>query len=433
MKSSFDFLRSKFTKDSALEMSWVISGHFTSVIISFVIIKFLSGMGTEEYGIYVLVLTAAAFIGIVYGPLQQTFIRFYYDYLNQNLVTQYLNIVTKYLFSVSGIFFVCVMIFSFLFGDETGYDLPGYFSLLAGFYIIILKINEFYNSGLNVIRRRKENAIFQGLEKLAVLIFLLAFYYSGDLNLINVFLSLNIIAVTALIIKIFVFKKFAGKSDRKPDGNEKKIKTTLLAYTTPFLIWAVAGWLQLNGEKWIINGILSTSDVGIYALMMNIVTALLALPNTVLGEFITPIIFKNYSDLSNTENVKSGSYYIKLTILIVAGLTVFSTLITYLIGEELIILLSSKSYTAHWYLLPLLCFGTGLFLIGQAQTLLGMALNKPQKYVFVKVATGILSVFINFLLIKNYGIDGVAYTLIMIGVFYSAYTFFINRSLAKYT
>src|SRR5690606_39654378 len=154
MKSSIDFLRSRFTKDSALEMGWVVTGHLTSVILSFVILKILSGMGTADYGIYVLVLTAAAFIGIVYGPLQQAFIRFYYDYLNQNLITPYLRIVTKYLFSVSLIFFICVLIFAVFFGDETGNNLPFYFFLLAGFYIIILKLNEFYNSGLNVIRRR---------------------------------------------------------------------------------------------------------------------------------------------------------------------------------------------------------------------------------------------------------------------------------------
>jgi len=431
MKSSIDFLRSRFTKDSALEMGWVVTGHLTSVILSFVIIKILSGMGTADYGIYVLVLTAAAFIGIVYGPLQQAFIRFYYDYLNQNLITPYLRIVTKYLFSVSLIFFICVLIFAVFFGAEPGNNLPFYFFLLAGFYIIILKLNEFYNSGLNVIRRRKENAIFQGLEKFSVLIFLLAFLYSENLNLINVFFALNIIAAASLLIKVFVFRKYAGKSESEINDKSSKIKSNLITYTTPFLIWAVAGWLQLNGEKWIINGILSTSDVGIYALMMNIVTALLALPNTVLGEFITPIIFKNYSDPSNIENVQTGFYYIKFTIIIVAALTAFSTLITYLIGEKLIILLSSMSYTMHWYLLPLLCFGTGLFLIGQAQTLLGMALNKPQKYVFVKVATGILSVFINFLLIEKFGIDGVAYTIIMMGVFYSVYTFFINRRLIK--
>jgi len=58
-------------------------------------------------------------------------------------------------------------------------------------------------------------------------------------------------------------------------------------------------------------------------------------------------------------------------------------------GRELIILISSRDYVVYWYLLPLLCLGTGLFLTGQAQTVFGMALNQPKKYLMPKISIGI--------------------------------------------
>ena len=42
-------------------MSWVFFGQVFSVGLGFVILKLLSGLGPENYGIYTLVLTIAAF------------------------------------------------------------------------------------------------------------------------------------------------------------------------------------------------------------------------------------------------------------------------------------------------------------------------------------------------------------------------------------
>jgi O-antigen/teichoic acid export membrane protein len=115
--------------------------------------------------------------------------------------------------------------------------------------------------------------------------------------------------------------------------------------------------------------------------------------------------------------------------LIIFILTIFSTFVTYFWGKELIILISNKSYTVYWYLLPLLCFGTGLFLTGQAQTVLGMALNLPRKYLAPKISIGIVSIILNLLSIKYFGINGVAYTIMIIGILYVAYIAFVNKKI----
>jgi len=172
-------------------------------------------------------------------------------------------------------------------------------------------------------------------------------------------------------------------------------------YATPFLIWAVAGWMQLNGEKWIINGILTLKDVGIYAIMMAIVNALVVIPSNVINEFATPIIFQKYADLENIKNMEKGYTYIKIIMLLVFILSIISTVVTYFFAEDLILIISSKDYINYWYLLPLLTFGTSLFYLGQTQTILGMALDKPKKYLPPKILIGILAIVFNFVVYKN--------------------------------
>jgi len=254
-----------------------------------------------------------------------------------------------------------------------------------------------------------------------------------SLTLNNIIIFICIATLLFIAIKIITFKKFipSGIEIEKAEilEQQKVIRKRVLIYVTPFLIWATAGWMQLNGEKWIINGILSVREVGVYAIMMAIVNALVVVPSNVINEFATPIIYQNFADLGNLENMEKGHAYIKIIMLLVFTLSIISTILTYFFAEDLIITISSKEYLNYWYLLPLLTFGTGLFYIGQTQTILGMALDKPRKYLLPKILIGIFAIVFNLLFIKTFGLNGVAYTIILIGFIYVIHINFINRKI----
>ncbi len=429
----FLLVRSKLNAGSISELSWVFAGQAANVIFSFVIVKILSAMGPKQYGIYALVVTVAVFVGMsFFGPLAQGFLRFYYHYLEKSLSNLFTNLVYRILITASLVLLVGTLI---LFGVSStiNFSEPAGFFLIAGIYVIAAKLTEFFNSLLNLIRMRKENAILQGSEKLFTILLYLGLMYFKILNLTGVFICLSIIMLMFSAIKHFIFQK--NLSTEQNIGNtslkssKSEMKSELFLYMAPFLIWGFSGWLQLNGEKWIINGLLSTYDVGIYAAMMALVNGLVIVPNNIISDFATPIIFKQYADMRNEENINVGFHYIRLNMLIIFLLTIFSTLITWLWGRELIILISSRDYVVYWYLLPLLCLGTGLFLTGQAQTVFGMALNKPKKYLMPKISIGLFSIVLNFIFIKYFGINGVAYTVLSIGILYVTYIALVNKKI----
>ena len=232
----------------------------------------------------------------------------------------------------------------------------------------------------------------------------------------------------ALLRLNYFRKNISGNTVDNEKISESKVKNEIYSYIYPFIIWGQASWLQLNGEKWIIADFLSTSDVGIYAVMISLVNALISIPSNYISEFLTPIIFKNFSDFSNTDNLETGKNYIKINILIVTAITILVTVITNFIGSNLIILISNISFASYSYLLPFLCIGVGLFNIGQAMTILGLSFNKPKIYIAPKIIIGLFSLLSNIMFILWFGIDGIAYSSIIIGIGYILLISFINKT-----
>lgn len=415
------------------EILWVIAGQSLNVILGFAIIKILSRMGTESYGNYALIITFAALLGLIfYGPLQQGFIRFYYVYSAKGSANIYASLLIKIILTSFSIFILIAIAIGLL-KDFISIPFSFLFVLAASAFVIISKISETFNSLFNLLRKRRENAIIQFGEKAIQVILLLILFNQKRLFLVEVISLFLFTSIVFGILKMILFRKFLPDEKKTPSENfvneKNEMRRTTIAYIIPFLIWGISGWLQSNGERWIISGLLSVSDVGVYAIMMSLVNVLVAIPNNMIVEFATPIIFQQYSDLTDKIKIKTGFRYIKLITLVVFILSIFSAAVTFFIGKTFIELISSKSFSTYWQLLPFLCLGTGLYLTGQAQAYLGMALNLPKKYLLPKIMIGVLSIVFNFIFIKTFGINGIAYTILLTGLLYLLHISFINKKI----
>ncbi len=428
----FQIIKSKINFDSATEMGWVIFGQSINVILGFLIIKLISRIGPEQYGVYALIITIAAVLGLFYGAFLQGFLRYYYHYEELNRKDELIKLMFRFLGLTLLIFLLLTILISILF--------PVYFTeyttaflLGAGLFVVASKLSEFFNSILNLIRKRKENALLQALERTLMIGVLLLLIWQHDLILLYILFAFSLIAFILALTKIFVFRKNVPSTGKTLilRENREEIIHTVMAYISPFLIWGAAGWFQMNGEKWIINGVLSVTDVGIYAIMMAVVNALVVIPNNIITEFTTPITFKQFADMNNKESIITGYTYIKINMAIILIITITATVLTFFLGEEIIILISSPKYAVYWYILPFLILGTGLFYTGQAQTLLGMGLSQPQKYLAPKIIIGVGSLGVNYFFISGFGLKGISYSILLIGLLYVLYITVVNRRILK--
>ncbi|MGE5806136.1 MAG: lipopolysaccharide biosynthesis protein [Ignavibacteria bacterium] len=416
-------------RNSSSELFWFTGGQIVILVLSFFTVKIISRIGTGEYGIYSLIITLSFLLSAVYyGPIQQGFTRFFYIYAEKNQTPLFTKMMIRFIFfSTIGLLAVVLPL---ALGIQSFFN-KNYLPLIlfTGTFISFSKSSEFFNASFNILRKRKENSVLQSLEKLAIIIVLLSLLFYKSLALLNILIGLSFVALIFSMLKYFFFKKSMHDTAASSKSVKKEIFTALITYSTPFLVWGLSGWLQLNSEKWIIAKMLSTSDVGIYSVMISLVAILIGIPNTLLNEFSLPIIFQQFTNLNEHEKTENGLNYIFILSWLVAALTVVSTIVTFFFGKYLILLISYKEYLIYYQLLPLLTFGTGLFLTAQTMINLGLALNSPKVYLIPKVSIGIISVVLSLILINYFGVKGAAYAVLTVGIIFFISISLINKKL----
>lgn len=418
-----------FEKFSANKSEIIVffGGQIFTVLLNFAIIKLIAQGGAEVYGEYILITTAAAFAGqLFYGPFQQGFIRQYYEAGNAGNLGLYHRLISA--FQLTGLILFLLLGGLFLLGSVilsgTGYVT---LILLALLFALTSKFSEFFGGLLNVARKREKNAVLQVTERALSLLLL---YFLLTYSAMKTEYIIPVLAVPLLIVGLIKARGFGWKYEKFSfrESLNSPAGKSLIRYSLPFILWGVAIWLQLNGEKWVISGFLTTADVGYYGLMFSLTNAFIALPSNLTNDLFLPLIFKNFS--VDQGDKKRGEFYIILSFLVVLALTAGTVILFYFAGDFLITVLGNASYTKYSPLLPWLALGSGLFYAGQALCSKGLAYNKPEIYLFPKMFAGVLSIILYYLFIQFYGMTGIIAAVALTGLIYLMMIFIVNRRIS---
>jgi O-antigen/teichoic acid export membrane protein len=288
---------------------------------------------------------------------------------------------------------------------------------------------------LNAMRLRREAALLQIAERVLIIVLLYALLANFQRRASSVMIALGIASALAVTIRLYIYlRALPGVSGDKLERNHllkenyREMYVNMLRYSSPFLVWGALSWLQSNGERWVINGMLTAADVGRYGLAANIVNSSAVVLFNILTQFITPIIFDKFSNESHGRT-NEGIGLIRLYGWCTFVLFAFTALMLFLFGEQLIRLLSTDAFVVDSSLLAVLTLGIGMFYIGQAQATVGLALKMPTAYIGVKVASAVLS--IAFYLAGCYwnGVIGIAMAILIVNSIYFVLTVNVNRSL----
>lgn len=412
------------------EFIWFASGQVMYLATNFLIVKAISNIGKDEFGVYVLILTVSSLLTqILYGPAQQSLVRYYYIAKSEAKTIGLTRLLFKFLNSLSGLLLIAGIVGTII---CSVLSLVYYRNLffLSAFFIIGSKYSDFFSAALNTIRQRKLNALLQISERGTIIILLVILYYAHAMSLFAVLFLSSLSYIVFGLVKKYRFKKSViAESENQNSGSQESAYDykPILRYAAPFSIWGTGGWLQQNSEKWIMADLLAIDKVGVYGLMITVINTLLAVPNNLLNDFTAPLIFKNFADLSDKNAVRRGNRFIFWNNMIVLGIAVVAVLAAMGFGALLLRIFGNSSYTTYSYLLPYFAGGTGLFLFGQSMCNRGLAMNQPNVYLFPKLLIGIISVILNYTFIKYAGIQGMAYASLLTGAIYLIHISLINR------
>ncbi len=420
----------RLTNDHVAQLSWLGWGQIISLVLSLVSIKLTTSIGPVGYGQFVLITSLGGLLSLsFFGPLEQGFVRYYFEFSkSEEQKSAYLRIVFNTLKIAAGILCligIVAVVIGIIFFQKTVL-----FMVSASVLIIISVISTPIAGLFNAMKLRREISIIQVLEKVFIVAFLLLAAATMALDLTFVMVAITSSMAIFLVVRIWIYLKQINVRSSKESINHLKSESgkKIIVYCLPFIFWGWLSWFQFNGERWVVNGFLTMTDVGKYGLSASIVNNSVVLAYGVFIQFLTPSIYDKFSTGNNAEK-KKGYGLIKTASLLTFVLFCAFGVLLYVGGEQIIHLLSTKEYVIDALLLFLLTVGLGIFYVGQTLALVGFALQKPSAYIIPKIVSAILSMAGYIIGCMWIGLFGIVISILVSNVVYLVSVMLINRKL----
>jgi O-antigen/teichoic acid export membrane protein len=188
------------------------------------------------------------------------------------------------------------------------------------------------------------------------------------------------------------------------------------AFSWPISCFGAFTWLQIASDRWALQAIASTRDVGLYAVLFQIGYYPISVATGMAMQFLAPIIFARAGDAKDSSRVSGVNHLSNRLMWLGIAITVLATGIAGLAHQEIFEVLVAKEFREVSYLLPWTVLAAGIFAAGQAVALNLMSQMRTRSMMVVKIGTAILGVALNFIGAYFYGVAGVA----VAGVLFSA-------------
>jgi len=418
------------------EFSWLAGGQLVSLLLSLVTVKLVTSIGPAGYGKFILATSIGGMLSLaLFGPLEQGYIRMYFYYGQDGKTRKiFFDSLLRVLSISSGVLLFCGAVFILIGHTLYGLEVP--FHAAAAIMILIAVLNIPINGMMNAMRMRKEGSMIQVGERLVIIVALGGTYLLWSLDATGVVLCMTFATSLSLIVRYVIYQNMStkgsqtGQTSPPPDANaiRKEIYSRIAQYVQPFIAWGVVSWVQSNGERWVIDSVMTKADVGRYGLAFSLVNSSAVMLVNVLGQFVTPIIFAKYSSPDPAEQEK-GKSLIRLNTWVTLMIFVAFAVILYFAGEQIIHLVSTRAFAMDGTVLFLLTMSLGMFYCGQAMTNIGLALNKPETYLRPKIIAAVLSAPMFYAGCTWNGVAGVVTAMVAVHSVYMLLIYNANRKL----
>lgn len=184
-------------------------------------------------------------------------------------------------------------------------------------------------------------------------------------------------------------------------GFRKRYLKYIVNFSVPNIPYLLSGVILSQFDRIIINNQMGSSEAGLYSFAYNIGMLQLMVSNAIHNAW-TPKYFANMHKNENSEIIKDASYFSRLMALAACFLILY--------GVEIGSVLSSSSYHASLYLIPLIVIGH--FFVGISPFNKNAILHAKKTYITaaMTLSAGLINIVLNVWLIPIYGVVAAAYS-----------------------
>jgi O-antigen/teichoic acid export membrane protein len=402
----------------AKEGSWLVLGQVVTVSGALVLVRVLTEyLDPEQYGQLALGLTVAGLVNqVVMGGIGVGIGRYYSIATEKQDLGNYLHAARQLLLYATG---VVVLIGLFLIGCLFWLGYSQWIGLGAA--ALILSVLSGYNSTIsgiqNAARQRAIVAFHGGLDawlKILIAVGVVIWFGASSTSVvIGYACSSLLITVSQLIL----LRRTIPQQQTRIQ-NRQQWTPQIWAYSLPFSTWGVFTWMQQVSDRWALQALSTTSDVGQYAVLFQLGFTPIALITGMAMSFFGPILYQRSGDATDhARNINVHRLGWRLAQLSLT-VTLLGFGITFALHERLFSLLVSSEYRGTSHMLPWIVLAGGMFSAGQMLALKLMSEMKPSAMTKAKLITALIGALLNVIGAALAGMQGVVGALVVFSGIY---------------
>jgi O-antigen/teichoic acid export membrane protein len=409
------------------EFFWITLGQAGAVVGAIVGVRLLTELlSPAAYGELTLGMTLATLVQqTILGPLSNGVTRFYAPAVEQKDLGGYLIAVRRLMLSATGIILLLTLF------AATGLLIARRSEWIAiAIAALIFAIVSGYNATLsgiqNAARQRSVVALHQGMESWAR--FLIAVGLLLWLGATSSMAMIGYAVAVTLVIgsQYLFFRRIIPAHVTAPEG-DRGWQAQIWNYSWPFAIFGVFTWAQLASDRWALNLLATTKEVGLYAVLFQLGYYPILMATGIVMQFFAPIFYNRAGDASDSRrNAEVSKLSWRLTWLALS-VTGAAFLLTLLFHAQIFRILVAREYGSVSHLLPWVMLAGGIFAAGQSLALNLMSQLKTRTMMAAKVVTALLGVVLNFAGAYWFGTPGIVVAGILFAVSYFLWMAFLSK------
>lgn len=393
-------LKKIINKESAIVLIYTCLSMFGLLIVMKLLTVYLT---QEEFGLYSLILSVLAFVGIFpFKALDQAILRYVSIARQANHFNIfYSNFIA--LFILLSLFYLLIFIMVKIFFSNSN------ILILYTNHIYALLVTEYFKSSLQTslaAERQRAKLLLSYALEISFKIGLILYFA----NSITIEIILYTFIFTNVLSSIYLFLQ--NKNDFDPYVITRKnfliYNRKLINFGYPFIIMAIFTWARDMSGRWIIDMYLDKSTVALFSVLTAIAMIIPAGIQTILSSYVVPIIYQR-------ENVQKG-FARKITNVIFITIPIFfstTALIVYEFSDTIISFFATDVYSVSPWILTTLFVSYSFYTLAMFSIYEILANEQSKLLIFPSILSGVVSIASGLILITQYGFEGAIYSYIL--------------------
>ncbi len=402
----------------AKEGSWLVIGQMITVLGSLVLVRVVTEhLEPTEYGQLALGLTLVGLVKqVAIGGILNGIGRYYSIASEKNELSAYAAAVWR-LVNWAALAVAAAGIIVIICLRVTGESRWSALIASAMVFALISSYNAAFSAMQNAARQRRVVTLHGGLDVLLKIPLALGLLFrlgnSGAVVVTGYALSSLLVVVSQwCFLRRLIPRTGSDLAARRSWFRQ------LWSFSLPFMSWGVFTWVQTSSDRWFLGAFAQITDVGLYAVLLQLGYAPVAVITAVMVDFISPVLYQHSGDASDGERNHTVHRLVWRITSLCLILTLLLSLFTLGLHEVIFRYLVAVHYRQASYLLPWLVLAGGLYATGQVLSLKLLSELRSHSLIRVKITTALLGIGLNCAGARMAGLQGIVAATVAFGVTY---------------